>query len=107
MSLKRRWGRLDEENKVIEFTRVNPIGRFHPDIKWIEVDEDTKWGTQLTLFGSEIKYNVNEYVGQPVDLNEVFNQMEQERKKAEERLNNPKPITSDFTVYVDEELQEL
>jgi|688.fasta_scaffold349654_3 hypothetical protein len=102
---KRRWGRLDEENQIVEFTNIDPLGRFHPSIRWVEVDKDTKIGTRLTLFGSEVYYDPNEYVGQPVDLNEVFKQMEEERKKAEERLNNPKPITSDLTVYLDEEMQ--
>lgn len=106
-SKKRRWARLDSENKVVEFTRIDPLGRFHPDIVWIEVDEDTKWGTKLTLFGNEIKYNPNEVIGKPVDLHEVWLRIEKEKKEEEELLNSkPKdPTVSDYTIDLDPELK--
>lgn len=53
---KKKWARLDENNTIVEFTTIDPVGRFHPSLRWIEVDHDTQWGTTVTLFGSEVGY---------------------------------------------------
>lgn len=109
MTIKRRWARLDENNRIVEFTRTNPIGRFHPDIKWVEVDQDTKMYTQLTVFGSEIKYNPDNVIGEPIDLHEAFLRMQQREKEFEEKMNSkPKdPTISEYTIDLDPELKAL
>jgi len=109
MTKKRRWARLDENNSVVEFTRVNPFERFHPSIRWVEVDEDTKMFTRLTILGSEIKYNPDEVVGQPIDLHEAWLRAQQREKDLEEKMNSkPKEVSvSEYTIDLDPELKSL
>lgn len=95
----KRWGRIDENNMLVEFTYENPEGRFHPDLIWVEVDHDTKWGTKLTVFGSEQEYE--ETVGEEVDLNALFYA---EQKAYEEKMNkletkvDKDPVISPYTL---------
>ena len=98
---KRKWARLNEEGMIVEFTTIDPTGRFHPDLKWIEVDHDTQWGTRITLFGSEISYEPT--VGQPIDLHELFYK---EQKEYEEKMNklesksDDEPEINQFTANI-------
>ena len=79
---KRKWARLNEDGMIVEFTTIDPAGRFHPSLKWIEVDHDTQWGTRITLFGSEVSYEPT--VGQSVDFNLVELEI---KKEYEEKMN--------------------
>lgn len=37
------WARL-ENNVVMELTDIDPEGRFHPSLVWVECQEDTQQG---------------------------------------------------------------
>lgn len=37
------WARL-ENNVVMELTDIDPEGRFHPSLIWVECPEDTQYG---------------------------------------------------------------
>lgn len=96
--MPKRWGRLDDENRIVEFTYENPEGRFHPSLIWVEVDQDTKWGTKITVFGSEEEYEETE---SKIDLDALFYE---EQKQYEERMNkletktDKDPVISDYTI---------
>ncbi len=72
-----RWARIAEDGvTLVEFTFENPEGRFHPDIVWIPVGPDVKYGSRLTTLGQieepiptqEIKGTQPEEVG--LDMSE-------------------------------------
>jgi hypothetical protein len=95
--LKRKWGRLDDNNQIVEFTKVDPLGRFHPDIKWVEVEWDTKLYTTITLFGSEVMHNPESIIGE-TDLEKMSREIEEQNKQALEELETKKdPVVSDYT----------
>lgn len=39
----RKWARI-ESNVVVELTEIDPEGRFHPSLVWVECNEDTQQG---------------------------------------------------------------
>lgn len=96
--MAKRWGRIDDEGYVVEFTFENPEGRFHPDLVWVEVNADTKYGTKLTLFGTEEVRDSESIVG-ITDEQVLWEQSQERIKKEEEEANNPLP-PSEYTIQV-------
>lgn len=94
---KKRWGRLDSDNRLVEFTFINPVGRFHPDIRWIEVELDTPYGTKITLFGDEIPEDPESIIG-VTDPHVLWLESQARMKEEQERLETAKePEPSEFT----------
>lgn len=48
-----KWARKNELDQIVEITEVNPEGRFHPEIVWVEVAENA------------VVYNVEELFESP------------------------------------------
>ncbi len=51
---------LIEDNLVQEITSIDPSGRFHPDLTWIECDENVLPGYQYD--GSDFYQNLDTLV---------------------------------------------
>lgn len=93
-----RWGRVNDDGYIVEFTYINPEGRFHPDLLWVEVNEDTKINTRLVHFGSEEVLDPEGVVGfhdMDVLLKLALESEEQGRLEAADRAKNP---INDFTI---------
>lgn len=96
-----KWGRLNENNQIVEFTFVDPLGRYHPDLKWVEVEWDTKLYTTITIFGSEVIHDPNSIIGE-TDENKMYEEWVKMEKEALEEANTFKePTISDYTVNIE------
>lgn len=38
-----RWGRVDENNEIVEFVDFDPEGLFDPEIEWVKIPEETEF----------------------------------------------------------------
>ena len=96
---KKKWARLDENNTIVEFTTIDPTGRYHPDLRWIEVDHDTQWGTSINLLGYERTYEPT--IGQQEDYDLlVLIQKEQEALLNKKETKDIEPEVSQFTANI-------
>jgi hypothetical protein len=96
---KKKWARLDEENTIVEFTTIDPTGRYHPDLRWIEVDHDTQWGTRINLLGYERGYEPT--IGQQEDYDLLaLIQKEQEIALNKSETKDKEPEISQFTANI-------
>lgn len=96
--MAKRWGRVRDDGYIVEFTFIDPSGRFHPDIVWVEVDMDTKLYTKLVHFGSEEVQDPEGVIGvsdPDVLLKQAALEAEKEAKEQAERAKNP---LSDWTL---------
>jgi len=97
---KKRWGRLDNDNRLVEFTFIDPIGRFHPDLRWVEVELDTPYGTKITLLGNEVAEDPESIVG-ITDPHILWLESQARIKEEMEQLETRKePEISEYTVNV-------
>lgn len=96
---KKKWARLDEDNTIVEFTTIDPTGRYHPDLRWVEVDHDTQWGTRINLLGYEQTYIPTIGKEEDYDLI-VLIQKEQEASLNKIETKDKDPVISQFTANI-------
>ena len=48
-----KWARIDEDGVMREFTFIDPVGRFHPSLVWVEVADEVEMYSRFTLAGIE------------------------------------------------------
>lgn len=99
-----KWARVDEDGVIREFTFTNPVGRFHPSLVWIEVDDPVQMYSTVTLNGIEPPLPVpevdraNAYSKDPNDPPPP-EQMPEPAADAKEETDVPTPPAG-FTVQV-------
>lgn len=48
-----KWARVEEDGLIAEFTFIDPHGRFHPSLVWVEVDDSVQIYSRFTNTGIE------------------------------------------------------
>lgn len=60
-----KWARVEPDGLIAEFTFLDPVGRFHPSIVWVEVDDSVELYSRFTLAGIEPPTPPQEIQGNP------------------------------------------
>lgn len=98
--MSKRWGRVRDDGYIVEFTFVDPTGRFHPDVVWVEVSADTKPYTKLVHFGSEEVQDPEGVVGE-TDLDLLAKRaLEEEEKELKEQAERAKTPINEYTINI-------